>query len=358
MQKGVIIHIINSLGRAGAEVLLSNTIPLLSTYKHVLITLNHPHDQLDQLEPHLITHYCLSVNDKTDWPRAVVSIRKIIHRHKPRLVHAHLQIAGLLTKMACPRRVPLFYTLHNEYSVDAFKPNRLALVAERLTARRYHHLIGVSKLVIDDYKACVPNSGSADVLYNMVYNEFFEAPSPMPYQPGSPLRCVAVGFLKPQKNYPYILDAFELLKDLPISLDVFGAGARLEEFRVLVKKRQLNRIHFRGKSEEITAELPRYHLFVMASTHEGFGIAPLEAMAIGLPAVLSNIPIFHEVAGDTVLYFDLPNPHALAHMLQDIYTGQIDLTKYSMKGRVQAAQISKQESYISNLEALYSKYCN
>ena len=44
--------------------------------------------------------------------------------------------------------------------------------------------------------------------------------------------------------------------------------------------------------------------FVHASHYEGFGMPLLEAMSYGTPCVVSDIPVFHEVAGDAATYFD------------------------------------------------------
>ena len=45
----------------------------------------------------------------------------------------------------------------------------------------------------------------------------------------------------------------------------------------------------------------------MASHYEGFGMPILEAMSYGAPIAVSNLPVFHEVGGSAVLYFDKDN---------------------------------------------------
>ncbi len=41
-----------------------------------------------------------------------------------------------------------------------------------------------------------------------------------------------------------------------------------------------------------------------ASRDEGFGLPVVEAMALGTPALISDIPIFREIGGDAAVYFD------------------------------------------------------
>ena len=51
---------------------------------------------------------------------------------------------------------------------------------------------------------------------------------------------------------------------------------------------------------------------VTASRAEGFGIPLVEGMALGTPAVVSDIPIFREIGGDAALYFDPSSPASIA----------------------------------------------
>jgi len=56
---------------------------------------------------------------------------------------------------------------------------------------------------------------------------------------------------------------------------------------------------------------------VFPSYVEGFGLPLVEAMQRGLPAMASDIPVFREIGGDYMAYFDLADPQSLA----DLVTG-------------------------------------
>lgn len=74
--------------------------------------------------------------------------------------------------------------------------------------------------------------------------------------------------------------------------------------------------------------------FVFPSIDEGFGIPPLEAMQCGKPVILSDIPIFREVIGDCVNYFELSKDKNMAKKhLCDVMLNykEADVEKYRVK---------------------------
>lgn len=64
---------------------------------------------------------------------------------------------------------------------------------------------------------------------------------------------------------------------------------------------------------------------LMTSEAEGFGMPLIEALASGALAVVSDIPVFHEVAGDAALYCPVGDPVAWAALLTRILEGQAEV---------------------------------
>jgi alpha-1,2-rhamnosyltransferase len=57
---------------------------------------------------------------------------------------------------------------------------------------------------------------------------------------------------------------------------------------------------------------------VFPSYVEGFGLPLVEAMQRGLPAMASDIPVFREIGGDYMAYFDLATPQSLTDLVVDM----------------------------------------
>ena len=61
-------------------------------------------------------------------------------------------------------------------------------------------------------------------------------------------------------------------------------------------------------------------IFVYPSSYEGFGLPPLEAMACGVPVIISDIPPLMEVAGDAALTFKKDDAEDLAKVMEQLIT--------------------------------------
>jgi len=75
-----------------------------------------------------------------------------------------------------------------------------------------------------------------------------------------------------------------------------------------------------------------YHcadVFVFPSIYEGFGIPPLEALAVNTPVISSNSTSLQEVLGEAAIYFENNNLEDLKCKLLGFYSG-----KYSAAGEL------------------------
>ena len=60
----------------------------------------------------------------------------------------------------------------------------------------------------------------------------------------------------------------------------------------------------------------RARSFVFLSEYEGFGLTPLEALAMRVPIVVLDTPVAREVYGDAALYVTSPEPRLIEAALE------------------------------------------
>ncbi len=355
MKSDKLLVVIDNLGRGGAEMLLMGILPELNNrFRLILVTLS---DQFEFDDAQLICkeRYTLGFTGKKSLLPAILKLKKIISQTQPDLVHAHLLHSSIVARAACPPAIPLVFSLHTIMSKDALDNSLFYTWLEKAVLKRRHAVIAVSKAVLEDYRKIIPVSGPAYVLKNYVADEFLQPENlSRPYNNMQQLNLLAVGNIKPVKNYSYLVSAFEQLRSLPVSLHIFGQGddAAVRALQKEIDEKKVN-IELKGSTDNIAGLLPRYNLFVMSSRYEGFGIAPVEAMAMGLPLLLSDIPVFKEITYGNGLFFNLDDPSDFVRLLQDIFDHKYDLGAMSVKGRGIASANYSKATYVKNLFHIY-----
>ena len=104
------------------------------------------------------------------------------------------------------------------------------------------------------------------------------------------------------------------------SLQIFGEGEDLEELLRFSKRNNLlGRVRFNGFSNDIGSHYRRADLLVLPSLYEGSPNVVAEALAHGIPALVSRIPPHTVTFGKgEVHFFEVENETDLALQLQKI----------------------------------------
>ena len=142
-----------------------------------------------------------------------------------------------------------------------------------------------------------------------------------------------VGTIEPRKNHALVLDAFERfwVAGGTAALVVIGrrgwqCEATLRRFTALAAAgRPFTHI---GDATDADLHYAYRHArcLIFPSVAEGFGLPIVEALAQGLPAIASDIPVHREVGGDLATYIPLGDPDHLAGLLRSIEDGSTVLT--------------------------------
>lgn len=344
-----VLHIIESLSVGGAERLLTGIITDLVDYENHIIILHDPETLRHEL-PSSCKFVNLHLNGWLPIFKRYKEVRKYIKDNNIDIVHSHLYMANILARLATPRTVPLINSIHAISSLASYKVRRATLYLEKLTYKKRHHIIAVSHEVLKDFDRWVGIKGKGEVLYNFIDDKYFAAGRKKSFSTSS-LKLVAVGNLRHQKNYPYMIEAF---KKMPadVHIDVYGEGDMREQLQKEIDAHRLN-IRLCGVRNDLDKILGTYDAFLMTSFFEGQPVSLLEAVACGLPAILSDVPVLREIGQDHSLYCDLNDPLDLVRRIEEIRAGRVDLATMSAKGYEFVSGFARRSKYIDSLKNIY-----
>ncbi|NLL77141.1 MAG: glycosyltransferase family 4 protein [Clostridiales bacterium] len=160
------------------------------------------------------------------------------------------------------------------------------------------------------------------------------------------LLCLAT--LEPRKNLPFLVEAYvELLEEGKVDIPLVLAGRKgwkMDEFLNRIEEEYRRCIIVTGFIDD--EDLPYvYHMadcFIFPSIYEGFGMPPLEAMAVGTMVISSDAASLPEVLGKAASYFHSGNKEELKEKLrQGIHQECDEVTVQEIKKRVEMFQWRK-----------------
>ena len=196
--------------------------------------------------------------------------------------------------------------------------------------KRADHVITVSNYMKNEISNHFPNT-SISVIYNGidtkdVYSATdteisgviskFKLPSEF---------ILAVGHFEARKNYSSLIKALEILHASDSKINFVIVGNDSGEMNSIIKMSESlglkNYVKILSGITDIELKIiyKKAKLFVFPSSYEGFGIPVLEAMNAKIPLVLSNIPVFREIAGDQCpLYFNYSDSKSIANNISNL----------------------------------------
>lgn len=157
------------------------------------------------------------------------------------------------------------------------------------------------------------------------------------------LLCLAT--LEPRKNLPFLVEAYvELLEEGSVRVPLVLAGRKgwkMDEFLERIETEYRRKIIVTGFIED--EDLPYvYHMadcFIFPSIYEGFGMPPLEAMAVGTMTISSDAASLPEVLGNAAAYFDPYDKEGLKERIRQGICQQCgDVTVREIRRRVRMFQ--------------------
>ena len=350
--KPTLLHMIYNLGRGGAETMLVTVLNQLPEYRHVVVTLestNHFEPQ-----PHWGAFYCLNAPAPQQLPGAAFRLRRIIKKEQPALVHTHLFWPTFLARMAVPRSIPLITTIHAFIATSIEYRHRHIRLLDRISYRwRSSHIVAVAEGARNEYFDFLKlPEGPSSTLYTFADVQRFK-PAEKAVHTG--IRLVSTGAMRPQKNQQLMIRAMHQLRELPVSLDIYGDGPLRNELEELLLQFPGN-VQLKGSVPDIEYRLPQYDGMLMSSHFEGFSLAVLEGMACGLPLLLSDISSFREQCAGTAWYFRENDEADLISQIRGFIRDEPRRRQLAELGYQRCQTFFTLEQHLHSLRQLYQQY--
>ena len=143
------------------------------------------------------------------------------------------------------------------------------------------------------------------------------------------------------KNGKLLVDAINLIDSSKMDFDLyFVGGESLTAEEVKLQKRKGLQI-FTGRlgDKELVAVLSNAEALIYPSMYEGFGMPPLEALALGTPVIVTKNPSILESVGELGIFVESNEPRKLAEILSNTDFGKVR-EKLKVDGPKRAASYS------------------
>ena len=303
-----ILHTESSKGWGGQENRTINELITMRDRGHTLAVLSRPGARILERAKELgFETFAVDMRGAIDFPN-MLRLRGVIKRFGADIVNAHssrdTQLAGMAAR-----------TLSHRPRIVRTRHLALPITSKFTYSVLPDHVVTVSKYV-ENYlvEAGVPRAGITTIPTGVDFGRYDR--SAVQGNLREELKLAAdtllvgtVAILRAKKGHAEILNAApEVLKRFPKAHFVFaGDGPQTENLKTRIAADGLeDRIHLLGLRRDVTNVLASLDVFVLPTHQEALGTAFIEAGAMGVPAVASNVDGVPEVVLDGQTGFLVP----------------------------------------------------
>jgi glycosyltransferase involved in cell wall biosynthesis len=363
-----LLHVIKSLGRGGAEMLLPETIKLhAKEYEfHVIYFLPWKNQLVKDLELAGAKVYCFNKTNNITLLLSFYKLFKFIKLHNIQCVHAHLPWAGFVSRFACKfAGVPLVYTEHNKQE----RYHGITKWLNKFTFRWQNKIVAVSDDVKISIEKNIGTNYPVEIILNGVNTESFVRDyvvgMDIRQQLNIPEQSIVIStiavFRFQKRLAEWLQVAYRILKsNAKVYFIIIGDGPLKTE--ILTTHHQLgshSNIHFVGLQENVKPWLSATDIYMMTSVFEGLPIAMLEAMSMECAVVSTNAGGIKEVIelGKSGLMRDVQDWKLLEEDLKVLIDNKQLRYELAIGARKRVQEFFSLERMVKELENLYSSAC-
>ncbi len=303
-----VLHVIETLGRGGAERLLVMLLPeLVRRGYDVSVAVRHgPYDLQSELEAGGVKVIRLAKRHKWNLFGGARDIARAVPDAD--IVHAHLYFPAVCTalaRMLGMTKAQSFVTFHNlayaGANRDGLKLRFRKALARWIYPKGFTSKLAVSRAVSEHYERAL-SLDTIKVLFNPIDLSAVDAVDRPVRSCDGPLHIVLPGRLVPEKGHIDLIAALRdpRLEGHSLTVTFAGHGGLQDKLRAMSKDLPFP-VSITGNLEhsEFLKVLASADVVVVPSRFEGFGLTALEAMALSKPVIASTAGGLPEVLGDT-----------------------------------------------------------
>lgn len=317
-----------------------------------------------------LTYYEIPEHGKFDL-RVVRAIRDIVIHHDINLIHSHDYksdlFAYLIRRWLWRRHIALVSTAHAWVMLGARGEfyRRLDL----WLMRRFDHLIAVSQATKDEMTAGWLSAANISVIHNTIETEVWsraQATTNLREELGIGQVFPVIGYvgrIMPEKDLDTWLRAAALVAEkYPLARFVLVGegrdGTTLRHLQKLATTLGISaQVIFPGYRESLVPVYATFNIFVLTSRREGLPNSLLEAMAMGLPVVTTDVAGTSELVLDGITGFVLPqgDVHGIAQAVMALADNHQLRLHMGTGGRKRIEQAFSFTQRLRRVEELYDR---
>ena len=356
-----ILHSESSKGWGGQENRTLNELIAMRERGHTLAVVSRPGARiLERAKEAGFATFEVDMRGAIDLPN-ILRLRAVIKQFRADIVNTHsgrdTQLAGMAAHSILGRRPRIVRTRHLALPITS-KFSYSTLPDHVVTVSQY-----VGRYLVE---AGIPAGNITTVPTGIDFSRYDRAAvaGNLRAELGLPADALLVGtvaILRGKKGHTEILDAApSVLQRFPGAYFVFaGDGPQLENLKLRVANEGLQqKVFFLGLRRDVTNILASLDVFVLPTHQEALGTAFIEAGAMGLPAVATNVDGVPEVVQDgiTGLLVPVKDGAAIGEAISRLLGDPVGRQQMGIRAAEFVRHKFSREAMAQGMEALYERF--
>lgn len=175
--------------------------------------------------------------------------------------------------------------------------------------------------------------------------------------PDDAFKCIYIGTTKgrPFKGLTYLIKAFQILNAPEAHLVVIGDYDN-SDYELAQRGAGAERIHFLWNREDAIYFLPKQDLFILPALRDASPRVVREAMACGVPCIVTDIPGARDLIVDNESGLLVPSGSAekIAEAIRSLMNDRIKLQKLAKASRERIIKEFNVDTYVSYFDKLFT----